>query len=128
MAHAIVHGEVWFEGMAKAVKAYSSTGCAKTAAQVVCLEDVPDLSVRQVLQRMSKAGEEEVASLHGEDLVSSLMDESGGSSALVTLKKARQVAYEIMVYQVLHKRSRELDEIGKGLNLLDLTSLLSDHP
>ena len=32
---------------------YLSSGCTETAAQVVCTEDVPDLNVRKVLQRMS---------------------------------------------------------------------------
>ena len=124
MAHAIVHGEVWFAGMAKAVNVYLSTGCAETAAQVVCLEDLPYLNIRQVLQRMSKAGEEEIASLNG-DLVSSFLDERGVSSAFVTINNAAQVAYEIMVHQVIHKRLRELDEIRKGLiNVLHLATLL----
>lgn len=61
--------------MAKAVKICLSTGCAESAAQVVCLEDVPDLNVCQLLQRMSEAGEDEVASLNKEDLVSNLMGE-----------------------------------------------------
>ena len=128
MAHAIVHGEVWFTGLAKAVKVYLSTGCAETAAQVVCPEDVPDLNVRKVLKRMSKAGEDEVDSLNAEDQVSSLLDESGVSAAFVTIDNAAQIAYETMVHQVVHKRSRELDEIRKGLNALHLGTLLSDHP
>ena len=57
IAHSIIHGEVWFAGMAKAVKVYLSTGCEECAAQVVCPEDVPDFNVRQLLQRMSEAGE-----------------------------------------------------------------------
>jgi len=128
MAHAIVHGDVWFAGMAKAVKVYLSTGCAETAAQVVCPEDVPDMNVCQVLQRMSQAGEDEVASLNREDLVSNLLDESGVSAPYVTVNNAAQVTYEIMVHQVIHKRLRELDEIRKGLNVLQLGTLLSDHP
>lgn len=53
MAHTILHGDGWFSGMARAVKVYLSSGCVETAAQVVCPEDVVDLNVRQVLQRMS---------------------------------------------------------------------------
>ena len=89
--------------IAKAVRVYLSTGCAKTAAQVVCLENVPDLSVHPVLQRMSEADEEEVASLNREDLVSSLMDGSGVSSGLVTLNNTAQVPYEILFHQILQK-------------------------
>ena len=104
MAHAIVHGEVWFAGLAKAVKVYLSTGCAETAAQVVCPEDAPDLNVRKVLKRMSKAGEDEVDSLNAEDQVSSLLDESGVSAAFVTINNAAQIAYEIMVHHRRPKR------------------------
>ena len=128
MAHAIVHGEVWFAGLAKAVKVYLFTGCAETAAQVVCPEDVPDLNVRKALKRVSKAGEDEVDSLNAEDQVSKILDESGVSAAFVTINNAAQIAYEIMVHQVVHKRSRELDEIRKGLNALHLGTLLLDHP
>ena len=104
MAHAIVHGEVWFAGLAKAVKVYSSTGCAETAAQVVCPEDVTDLNVRKVLKRMSKAGEDEVDSLNAEDQVSKILDESGVSAAFVTINNAAQIAYEIMVHHRRPKR------------------------
>lgn len=77
VAHAIIHDEVWFAGLARAVKVYLSTGCTETAAQVVCTEDVPDLNVRKVLQRMSQVDEDEVAFLNSEDIVSNLLDESG---------------------------------------------------
>ena len=128
MAHAIIHDEVWFAGLARAVKVYLSTGCTETAAQVVCTEDVPDLNVRKVLQRMSQVDEDEVAFLNSEDIVSNLLDESGVSASFVTINNAAQVAYEIMVHQVIHKRLRELDEIRKGLNVLHIGTLLMDHP
>lgn len=53
VAHAIIHSDVWFAGLSKAVEVYLSTGCTETAAQVVCIEDARDLNVRKVLQRMS---------------------------------------------------------------------------
>lgn len=98
-AHAIIHSDVWFAGLSKAVEVYLSTGCTETAAQVVCTEDVPDLNVRKVLQRMSQAGEDEVASLNSDDIVSNLLDESGVSASFVTINYAAQVAFEIMVHQ-----------------------------
>ena len=128
VAHAIIHGDVWFAGLAKAVKVYLSTGCTETAAQVVCTEDVPDLNVRKVPQRTSQAGEDEVASLNSEDIVSNFLDESVVSASFVTINNAAQVAYEMMVYQVIHKRLRELDEIRKGLDVLHMGILLMDHP
>ena len=110
MAHAIIHDEVWFAGLARAVKVYLSTGCTETAAQV------------------SQVDEDEVAFLNSEDIVSNLLDESGVSASFVTINNAAQVAYEIMVHQVIHKRLRELDEIRKGLNVLHIGTLLMDHP
>lgn len=86
MAHAIIHDEVWFAGLARAVKVYLSTGCTETAAQV------------------SQVDEDEVAFLNSEDIVSNLLDESGVSASFVTINNAAQVAYEIMVHQVIHKR------------------------
>ena len=56
------------------------------------------------------------------------MDESEVGAAFVTVNNAAQIAYEIMVHQVVHKRSRKLYEIRKGLNTLHLGTLLSDHP
>lgn len=53
VAHAIIHSDVWFAGLSKAVEVYLSTGCTETAVQVVCTEDVPHFNVRKVLQRMS---------------------------------------------------------------------------
>ena len=50
MAHAIIHGQVWIIGLAKPVKEFLSTGCAKRASQLACLEDVADLNVREVLK------------------------------------------------------------------------------
>lgn len=86
VGHAIIHDEVWFAGLARAVKVYLSTGCTETAAQV------------------SQVDEDEVAFLNSEDIVSNLLDESGVSASFVTINNAAQVAYEIMVHQVIHKR------------------------
>lgn len=128
MAHAIIHGEVWITGLAKPVKEFLSSGCAESATQVVCLEDIADLDVHQVLQRMAEADEDEITRLNSEDMVSNLMAESGVSAAFLTVNNVSQVAYEIMVYQVIHKRMRELEEIRKGLDVLQLGSLLYRHP
>lgn len=62
------------------------------------------------------------------ELVSNLLDERGVSAPFVTVNNAAQIAYDIMVHQVIHKSLRELDEIRKGLNVLQLRTLLSDHP
>ena len=86
------------------------------------------MNVRKVPQRMSQAGEDEVASLNSEDIVSNFLDESLVSASFVTINNAAQVAYEMMVYQVIHKRLRELDEIRKGLDVLRMGILLMDHP
>ena len=44
-------------------------------------------------------------------MVTNLMCESGVSVAVLTVHNVAQVAYEIIVYQVVHKRMRELEEI-----------------
>lgn len=128
MAHAIIHGEVWITGLAKPVKEFLSTGCAESASKVVCLEDVPDLDVWQVLKHMADVDESEISSLNSDEKVNNLMGESGCSAAILTIHNVAQIAYEIMVYHVIHKRLRELEEIRKGLDVLELNSLLCDHP
>ena len=74
MTHAIIHGQVWITGLAKPVKGFLSTGCAERASQLSCLEDVPDLNVRGVLQRMDTSNED-ITSLNSEDMVTNLMGE-----------------------------------------------------
>ena len=130
MAHAIIHGRVWITGLAKPVKEFLSSGCAERASQLACLEDVADLNVREVLKRMATptCNEEDITSLNSQDMVTNLMGESGVSAAVLTVHNAAQVAYEIMVYQVVHKRMRELEEMRKGLDTLQLSTLLNCHP
>ena len=128
MANAIIHGQVWITGLAKPVKEFLSTGCAEQASQLACLEDVRDLNVRVVLQRMDTSNEEDITSLNSEDMVTNLMGESGISAAVLTVHDVAQVAYEIMVYQVVHKRIRELEEMRKGLEALQLSTVLNCHP
>lgn len=129
MAHAIIHGQVWITGLAKPVKEFLSSGCAERASQLVCLEDVADLNVREVLKRMATPTcNEDITSLNSQDMVTNLMGESGVSAAVLTVHNAAQVAYEIMVYQVVHKRMRELEEMRKGLDTLQLSTLLNCHP
>ena len=130
MAHAIIHGQVWITGLAKPVKEFLSSGCAERASQLACLEDVADLNVREVLKRMATptCNEEDITSLNSQDMVTNLMGESGVSAAVLTVHNAAQVAYEIMVYQVVHKRMRELEEMRKGLDTLQLSTLLNCHP
>ena len=75
MTHAIIHGQVWITGLAKPVKEFLSTGCAERDSQLACLEDVPDLNVLGVLQRMDTSNEDDITSLNSEDMVTNLMGE-----------------------------------------------------
>ena len=61
-------------------------------------------------------------------MVTNLMVESGVSAAILTVHNAAQVAYEVMVYQVVHKRMREMEEMRKGLDSLQLSTLFNCHP
>ena len=49
---------------------------------------------------------------------------SGVSAAVLSFHNVAQVAYEIMVYQVVHKAIRELEEMRKGLEALQLRTLI----
>lgn len=77
---------------------------------------------------MNNADKSQIDILNSDDLVCSLMGESGVSAAILTVNIVAQVAYEIMVYQVLYKRTKELQEIRKGLDVLQLATLLNSHP
>ena len=49
---------------------------------------------------------------------------SGVTAAVLSFHNVAQVAYEIMVYQVVHKRITELEEMRKGLEALQLSTLI----
>ena len=49
---------------------------------------------------------------------------SGVTAAVLSVHNVAQVAYEIMVYQVVHKRIRDLEEMRKGLEALQLSTLI----
>ena len=49
---------------------------------------------------------------------------SGVTAAVLSVHNVAQVAYEIMVYKVVHKRIRELEEMRKGLEALQLSTLI----
>lgn len=72
--------------------------------------------------------EEDITSLNSEDMVTNLMGEIGVIAAILTVNNAAQVAYEIMGYQVVHKRMRELEEMRKEVDTLQLSTLLNCHP
>lgn len=77
---------------------------------------------------MDTSNEDDITSLNSEETVTNLMGESGVSVAVLTVHNVAQVAYEIMVYQVVHKRIRELEEMRKGLEALQLHTFLNCHP
>lgn len=77
---------------------------------------------------MDTSNEDDITSLNSEETVTNLMGESGVSAAVLTVHNVAQVAYEIMVYQVVHKRIRELEEMRKGLEALQLHTFLNCHP
>ena len=128
MAHAITHGEIWTTGLAKPVKVFLATGCAEQAAQATSIEDVPDLEVQELLKKINDANESEIKDLNSDSMVTNLMVECGESASLLSVNNAAQVSYEIMVYNVIHKRIRELEDICKGLDVLQIGNLLYNHP
>ena len=48
------------------------------------------------------------------------MSQCGVSAALVTENYATEVAYEYIIYQVVHKRLAEFEQLREGLDFLVL--------
>ncbi|PFX14803.1 hypothetical protein AWC38_SpisGene21016 [Stylophora pistillata] len=108
---------------------FLSSGYAESAAQAVTAEDIPDISIKEIVQNIVNTSEDEdFDSLNKEDAVSTVKAESGVSAAFITRNNAAQVAYDIMVFQVVHKCLQELEELRKGLEFLKVANLLENHP
>jgi len=60
------------------------------------------------------SNEDNTTSLNSEDMVTNLMGESGVSAAVLSVHNVAQVAYEIMVYEMVHKRIRGNEERPGG--------------
>lgn len=125
MAHVIAHTDFVTVGLAKPIATYLETGCTETACATVTMDDIPDLEIKEMLENLMNVDGKEV---DVNDALSTLMSQCGVTAALVTRNNAAEVAYECMIYQVVHKRLAELEQLREGLGVLGLVKLMESHP
>ena len=128
MAHAIVHGEFFVVGLAKPVVVFLETGCTETACACVTLDDVPNFDIRNLLGDLINMDAEQDTQLQVDDAILNLMDQCGVTAPFLTKNNATEVAYECMIYQVVHKRLAEIKQLREGLNALGLADLMDSQP
>lgn len=54
------------------------------------------------------------------DVILNLMDQCGVTTPFLTKNNTIEVAYDCMIYQVVHKRLAEMKQLREGLNALGL--------
>lgn len=94
---------------------------------MVTLEDIPDPSTRQMIEDIGKADSNTLEDLNSDEEVQSLMSQSGCSQALVSCNKTNVVVFEVMVYIVIYKRIREMEQLRQSIDSLSLSVHSSTH-
>ena len=94
---------------------------------MVTLEDIPDPSTRQMIEDIGKADSNTLEDLNSDEEVQSLMSQSGCSQALVSCNKTNVVVFEVMVYIVIYKRIREMEQLRQSIDSLSLCTVLRRH-
>lgn len=89
---------------------------------------MPNLDIRKLLGDLINLDAEQDTQLQVDNAILNLMDQCGVTAPLVTKDNATEVAYECMIYQVVHKRLAEMKQLRKGLNALGLAELMESHP
>ena len=62
------------------------------------------------------------------DAILNLMDQCGVTAPFLTKNNTTEVAYDCMIYQVVHKRLAEMKQLREGLNALGLADPMDSQP
>ena len=127
IAHAAIHGCVPTVGLAKPLKEYVVSGCPEAASKMVTIDDIPDPSIRKIVEDIGNADSNLLDELNSEEEVQSLINQSGCSQAIITTNNKNVVAFEVMVYIVIFKRIREMEQLRQGIDSLSLCTLLRKY-
>ena len=88
------------------------------------IDDIPDLEINEMFENLMNVDGKEVDE---NDALSTLTSQCGVSAALVTKHNAAELAYECMIYRVVHKQLAELEQLREGLGVLGLVKLMESH-
>ncbi|CAB3980776.1 Hypothetical predicted protein [Paramuricea clavata] len=115
--------------MAPAVAKFIATRSIDEAATLVCLDDIPDLEYRDYAQKVLEASKsEELVELCENPTVLGLLDSAGFVGQQLSLENAHVAVQQIIMHEVLNKRSGEMADIASGMETLSLQKLLSACP
>ena len=62
------------------------------------------------------------------DAILNLMDQCRVTAPFLTKNNTTEVAYDRMIYQVVHKKLAEMKQVREGLNALGLADLMDSQP
>ena len=124
IAHAAIHGCAPTVGLAKPLKEYIVSGCAEAASEKVTTEDIPDPSIRKIVEGIGNTESNLLDEINSDEDIQSLIHQSGCSHAFITSNNKNVVAFEVMVYIVVFKRIREMEQLRQGIDSLSLCTLL----
>ena len=122
IAHAAIHGCAPTVGLAKPLKEYIVSGCAEAASEKVTTEDITDPSIRKIVEGIGNAESNLLDEVNSDVDVQSLIHQSGCSHAFIT--SSNVVMFKVMVYIIVFKRIREMEQLRRGIDSLSLCTLL----
>lgn len=127
IAHAAIHVCVPTVGLARPLKEYLISGCPEAASKLVTSEDIPDPSIKKILEDIGNAESNLLEEINSNEDVQSLIYQSGCSQAIINSNNKNVIVFEIMVYIVIYKRIREMEQLRQGFDSLSLCALLCKH-
>ncbi|XP_070532740.1 uncharacterized protein [Ptychodera flava] len=122
--HSIIWGGPGLVGLAQPVKDYVRTG----DEFVICsIDDIPDTDIREKLQEVRDCQPGDIKNLRTDLTVVEMMGNAGFGNRQLTKDNRDIVVQDILLYYVIRKRQKQLNQFRRGINCLSLIKLLQKH-
>ncbi|XP_068741923.1 G2/M phase-specific E3 ubiquitin-protein ligase-like [Montipora capricornis] len=129
MSYMIFHHDVPFRCISPAVYEYLVTGDLDKAARLSSVLDVPDWEIREVISKLNdiKTVEDLRTFLLENPNVRDVMNVAGWVKDITVTNKG-YAAMNLLIHEVLTKRKFAMDQIRRGLDCLEVLSLIQKYP
>lgn len=125
----IAHHDVSFSCMSPAVYEYLVTGDLDKAARLSSVLDVPDWDIREIISKLNdiKSDEDLRKFLLENPNVRDILNVAGWVKNITMANKGYAVM-NLLIHEVLTKRKVALDQLRRGLDCLEVLSLIQKYP
>eukprot|EP00112_Aurelia_sp_Birch-Aquarium-sp1_P021627 Seg5872.1 transcript_id=Seg5872.1/GoldUCD/mRNA.D3Y31 product="G2/M phase-specific E3 ubiquitin-protein ligase" protein_id=Seg5872.1/GoldUCD/D3Y31 len=123
----LLHGGQGLHGISPAIQKFIADADIHAATALLTLEDIADLHVREILEDIKAAKTPDAfQELNASDDVQTLFSAAGFTMKVLSPENKEQAFQEVLLYETIGKREKELVQLRKGLESCGFLCLLNE--